>query len=244
MQTSQQPIHHEVTHYYQPTMSSCSQTSLAILLSYYNDVVAPEEIMQSVPVNKDDKGEDWGTINQNLATWCLSRGYTVTMHTADFQIIDTSWAGKPTSFILQRLKLARGNRDVPSLGPGYSEQYVESYIDYIEQGGTLHVERYMTEALLDRCLKNGPLLLCICFAVLYGVGRIINDTLRDYHTDDIAGNTGNHSVVLYGKDDAGNYMIADPWQKPGRHTFKPDDVLAAMAASQIECDNLFFQLGK
>lgn len=68
---------------------------MAILLSFFGVNITPEEVTAKIPVNKNDKGEDWGTINQQLATWCISEGYEVEMHTADFQIIDLSWADLP-----------------------------------------------------------------------------------------------------------------------------------------------------
>lgn len=237
-------IMHKVAHYYQPTNHSCSQSALAILLSFFGKSLTPEEIVANIPVNKNDEGEDWGTINQQLATWCLSQGFEVEMHTADFEIIDLSWAKLPKEKLLERMELAKDQRDVPALGKEWSKIYTQSYIDFLEAGGQLHIRPYMTTELLDGLLPNSPLLLCVCYNVLYGSGRSKDIGLRKSETDDLNGKLTNHSIVIYGKDNDGNYLIADPYKEPGLHTIEPERMLAAMAAAQMECDNLLFQLKK
>ena len=237
-------IEHKVTHYYQPTNHSCSQSAMAILLSFFGKNLTPEEIVAKIPVNKNDKGEDWGTINQQLATWCLSQGFDVDMYTADFEIIDLSWAKLPKEKLLERMELAKDHRNVPALGKEWSKIYTQSYIDFLEAGGQLHIRPYVTTELLDSLLSYSPLLLCVCYNVLYCKGRSKDMGLRKSETDDLNGKLTNHSIVIYGKDSDGNYLIADPYKEPGLHTIEPERMLAAMTAAQMECDNLLFQLKK
>lgn len=235
-------IEHQLTHYWQPTNTSCSQASLAMIFSYFGKVMTPEEILASVPVTKNDKGEDWGTNNQDLARWCLSQGFTVHLYTADFQVIDLSWVGLSKEKLLERMEATKGHRDVPALGRVWSERYMQSYINFVKAGGELEVVPYMSSELLDRLLANGPFMAAVCFNVLHTYGRVKNTGLREIELNDVAGGLGNHSVVVYGKDEKGNYLIADPWQKPGFHAVEPERLLAAMAASEIEADNMIIQL--
>lgn len=235
-------IEHKVTHFYQPTNHSCSQSAMAILLSFFGKTLTPEEIVSAIPVNKNDKGEDWGTINQQLATWCLSQDFEVDMYTADFEIIDLSWVKLPKEKLLERMELAKEQREVPALGKEWSKIYTQSYIDFLEAGGQLHLQPYMTTKLLDDLLSNSPLLLCVCYNVLYTSGRSKDIGLRKAETDDLNGKLTNHSIVIYGKDIDGNYLIADPYKEPGLHSIEPERMLAAMTAAQMECDNLLFQL--
>ncbi len=200
--------------------------------------------MATIPVNKNDKGEDWGTINQQLATWCLSQGFEVDMYTADFEIIDLSWVKLPKEKLLERMELAKDQRDVLALGKEWSKIYTQSYIDFVKTGGQLHIQPYMTTKLLDDLLPVSPLLLCVCYNVLYTSGRSKDIGLRKAETNDLNGKLTNHSIVIYGKDDDGNYLIADPYKEPGLHTVEPERMLAAMTAAQMECDNLLFQLKK
>ena len=206
--------------------------------------MTPEEIIAHVAVNKNDKGEDWGTLNQELATWCVKQGYSVKLCTADFQIIDLSWIGLPRDKLLERMEGAKGHRDVPSLGKEISRRYMQSYIDFVKAGGELRIVPYMSTALLDELLARGPIVASVAFSVLHTQGRVQYTGLRQTELDDIDGHLANHSIVVHGRDDAGNYLIADPWQEPGSHTIEPERLLAAMSASQVECDNVLFQLRK
>ncbi len=234
---------HEIIHYYQPTNHSCSQAALAILLSSYDDTRTPEQLIEQLPVLKGGNGEDFGSINQRLATWCISQGYEVEMHTADFEVIDLSWASLDTNAQLERMKLAKQYRKVPSIGKMWTDLYMQSYIDFLEAGGSLYIHPYMTTKLIDDALMTGPLLICVCNNVLFDGGRSTHESkLRDSTPDDLEGKLFNHSVVLYGKNKQGTYLIADPWRKPGFHEIEPERLLAAMTSAQMECDNLFFQL--
>lgn len=215
-----------------------------MVFSFLGVEMTPEQIMDNVPVNKDASGKDLGTLNQELVTWCLTQGFAVEMHTADFQLIDTSWAEMEKDKLLERMELAKTHRDVPSIGKEWSERYIQSYINFVKAGGELHIEPYMSELLINQLLSTGPLVVAVCFQVLHQTGRTKGIGLRAIEANDIEGGLTTHSVVVYGKNDAGDYLVADPWEQPGRFVFKPERLLMAMAASQIECDNVFFQLRK
>ncbi len=236
-------INYAVTHHLQPTNSSCSQSSLAMLLSYYGKTYTPQDIMDIVPVGKNEKGEDWGTINQHLATWCLSQGFDVVMYSSDFQVLDLSWSGLKASEIVEKLNAIKGHRDIPVLGKNFSEMYIQSYIDFIQVGGELHIEQCIATPLLDRLIERGPILTCICMSAYYGSGRQADDAgLRQDVTDDIDGKLYNHSIVIHGKDDEGNYLVADPWKTEGFYTVSPEKLVLSIQAAQLECDNLLFQM--
>ncbi|MGB2787407.1 MAG: hypothetical protein WBB94_03425 [Candidatus Saccharimonadaceae bacterium] len=235
-------IEHRITHHYQPTNTTCSQSAMAMLLSFFGRDVSPEEIVAAVPVIKNDEGEDWGTINQNLASWSITQGFEVDMYTADFQVIDLSWVDLPKAQLLERMELAKLRRDIPALGKDWSKIYMQSYIDFVNAGGRLFIRPYMTTGLIDSLLPDSPLLTCVCYNVLYGVGRSQSVELRKSESDDLSGKLANHSILIYGKDDSDNYLVADPWEEPGAHVVEPERLLAAMTAAQMECDNLLFQL--
>lgn len=217
---------------------------MAMLLSFFGQTYTPEEIASKVPVNKNDEGEDLGTINQQLATWCLSQGYEVEMYTADFEVVDLSWSMLSKEELLVRMEATKELREVPALGKEWSKIYMQSYIDFVTAGGKLYIRPYMTTELLDGLLPSSPLLLCVCYNVLYDIGRSKDIGLRKSRADDVSGKLTNHSIVVYGRNDRGNYLISDPWKVPGTHEVEPERLLASMAAAQMECDNLLFQLEK
>lgn len=214
------------------------------MLSYYGKDITAEQIMNDIPVGFNDQGEPWGTINQQLATWCIGQGYKVKMYTFDCQVIDQSWRDLSKAKLIERLEAAKAGRNVPSLGEEWSKAYLQSYIDYLNAGGELHIQSYVTSKLLYKLLKDGPLLACVCFNTMYGTGHSKNIGLRQSEIDDVNGNSTNHSIVIYGVTEKGDFEIADPWREPGTHVIEPERMLASITAAQVECDNLFFQLEK
>lgn len=233
-------INHRVVHQYQQNPTSCSQTALSILFSHYGIQKSQDEILQSVPQLKDENGKDFGTINQQLATWCTSLGFEVTLYTFDCQVIDQSWAELSPQDIIARLQAGMGGYEIPSLGRLWSNAYRQAYIDYLKAGGELNIEPAVTSKILYELLEQGPILACLSFSTLYGTGRV-NDRSE---FDDVNGKAWNHSVVIHGVDDAGNFRVSDPQRKPGSHIIEPERMIAAISTAQLECDNLLFQIRK
>ncbi len=66
--------------------------------------------------------------------------------------------------------------------------------------------------------------------------------LRESVSDDVQGKVYNHSFIIYGNNEVGNFLIADRWEQPGFHEIEPERMLATISAAQIECDNLLFQI--
>lgn len=233
-----QAISHTIQHQYQPTPTTCSQTALSILLSHYDEYLDPLEIERNVPQAKDEKGNDLGTITQLIAAWCANKGYDVHLYTFDCQIIDQTWSNLSTKAITERLTTSLdGGWIVPGLGEKWSRDYKQAYIDYIYTGSALTIQPAVSTKLLYQLLQKAPLFTTICINTLYGKGRTFGEKL-----DDIHGRTWNHSIVIYGNNQKGNFLIADPIVKPGLHVVEHERIIAAITAAQIECDNLLFQL--
>jgi hypothetical protein len=228
-------------HYYQQsTNHSCTPTATAMLLSHYGKTITPDDVMAAVPVNTDDQGEEIGSISQDLATWCLVQGFDVTMYSFDCQIIDLAWAKLSVEEVIERLQAVKMVRDVPNLGKLWSQKYVESYQHFLESGGELHIQPYVTESLLQELLQTGPIFVSICTQPYFDQGRTRYEGYKEEIADDVNGIVTTHSVVVYGINDDGDYLIADPWQ--GKYTAKSDRLLNGITAAQIECDNLLFVL--
>ena len=140
------------------------------------------------------------------------------------------------------MKLRKDGWVVPGIGEEWTKQYTQSYIDFVSAGGDLHVQPAVTTKLLYELLETGPFLPCVSYSTLYGAARSKNTDEIKSVDDDINGRAMNHSIVVYGNDDNGNFLIADPWKNPGLHTIEPERMLAAISTAQIECDNLLFQI--
>ncbi len=237
-------IEYKITHYLQPTNHSCSQTAVAMLLSHYGEILTPEDILAKAGVNQDESGNDIGTVNQDLATVCISLGYEVTIHSADFQLLDISWAGLSRQSLQDKLRLVLPARRVAALGDFWSQQYLHSYINFLEKGGELKITAYFSEQYFDELLVKGPFLCGVCPGVLYSLGhdRVQSGVIRESVPDDINGEVGTHSVIVYGKSDSGQYLVADPWY--GDQEVAAEALVAGCAAAQIECDNLIVAVKK
>lgn len=233
-------VSHKIDHQYQPTPTTCSQTAFSILLGHYNTNIPPLEAEQQVPQVKDSAGNDSGTITQQLAAWASGNGFNVTVHTFDSQIIDQSWSELTKDQIIAKLNSSLDDGwVVPGLGKEWSRAYRQSYIDLLEADCKLVIQPSVTTKLLYTLLEDNPIFATIGINTLYGRGRTLDG---DLGYDDIHGRTWNHSIVIYGNDEAGNFFIADPIVKPGLHVVEPERMIAAVTAAQVECDNLLFHL--
>jgi hypothetical protein len=213
-----------------------------MLLGFYGKSFTVADISDKVPQVYDENNEPCGTINQQMATWCLSLGFDVALYTFDCQVIDQSWSKLSGENLLERIEARKNGWVVPSMGDAWTKAYAQSYIDFVKAGGKLTIQPAVTSKLLYELLQDGPLLPCLSYSTLYGVGRTKNFDEHKSTDDDVNGRTWNHSVVIFGNDEHGNFLIADPFKKPGVHTIEPERMVAAISTGQIECDNLVFQL--
>lgn len=234
-------IEHNITHQYQPTATTCSQTALSILMSCYGRNVTPQQIEAGVPQVRDDQGIEAGTINVQLATWCLRQGFAVNLHSFDCQILDQSWSGLSATALLDRMQSTASALPIPSLGPTGSKAYREAYIEFLRLGGQLTIDSHLTQQSIFELLQSSPFLAGVCFHVLYkGEGKKRQINQFEYVPDDVNGRAMNHSIVVYGYNAEGSLLVADSWQKPGLHVVEPERLVAAISAAQIECDNMIF----
>lgn len=242
-----QAIKHKITHHYQPTSSSCGYASLSMLLSHYDQDIPTEELLRQVPQGKDENGESVGSLTAQLARWCAEQGYDVDFVSFDFLITDLAWAGLDNELLLEKLEAVKDIRDVHNVGGKYwSETYVQAYIDLIKAGGRLSVLPHVTTKLLYEKLKVAPVYVNICSSVVHGTGRQQYpepDTAKRLRVpDDIHGIVGTHSIVVYGNDEDGNFLVADPWD--GLEVIEPETMLCGITAAELECDAQCFQLLK
>lgn len=230
-------LRHRITHQYQPTSTTCSQAALSILLGHYGFEIAALDLERQVPQVKDEAGNDSGTITQLLAAWAIAQNFDVSLYTFDCQIIDQSWADLDSKSVVARLEAGLDGWSVPGLGKEWSRAYRQAYISFLQAGGKLTIQPSVTSELLYQLLSQGPIFTTVSINTLYAKGRT-----KDDKPDDVNGRTWNHCIVIYGNDEQGNFLIADPIVEPGLHVVKPERMIAAITAAQIECDNLLFQL--
>lgn len=231
-------IVHKVTHHYQPTNNTCGYAALATLLSYYGREYQPEELVRRVVQPKDSEGTSHGSVTAQLADWCQTEGFQADMYASDMYVLDLSWQDKSSEQIKKRLEEVKSKRKNAILGEHWMNVYEEAYIAMLNHGANLTVVQFITNELLYKLLKDGPVYTNICLNALSGRGRTTNPGLREDVVDDIKGGIATHSVVIYGNDEEGNFLVSDPWD--GLTTSSPEYMILAIEAAQIECDNQIF----
>lgn len=242
-----QVIEHKIIHTYQPTSTSCGYASLSMLLSHYDHIISTKELLSQVPQACDEEGKPVGSLTAQLAEWCLRQGFMVDFISFDLLITDLSWSGLNNEQLLEKLESVKEYRDVHSVGGKYwSKAYVQAYIDLIKSGGNLSVQPHVTSQLLYKWLETGPVFTNISSSVVHGTGRSQHPepetSKRLSIPDDKSGTVGTHSVVIYGNDSDGNFLVADPWD--GLEVVNVETMLCAITAAELECDSQCFRLKK
>lgn len=194
-----------------------------MLLSAYGVEIDVKDVMRDVPMLKNDKKKEWGTFGVDLARYCMKKGFDATYVSFDCLITDQKWAtlgarSLRSKFAAKKLAL--------SFDDALTKSFIRSYRNFLAEKGELLIQPRLTSVWLYRQLKRGPVIACITFAALYGRG------------------TGTHFVVIYGNDKKGNFLIADPWEKPGRHVVEPERLISAVMAAQMTCENAVFWIRK
>lgn len=233
-----QAITHKVTHHYQPTNNTCGYAALAIFLSHYDMQYKPEELVGKVPQPKDAEGTSHGSVTAQLADWTQTQGFQVHMFVSDMYILDLSWKNKSSEQIKERLEQVKSRRKVPLMNSHWVNIYENAYLSMLNHGAEITVAQFITTELLYKLLKDGPVYTNICSTANSGNGRTVNPGLRETKVDDINGGVSTHSVVIYGNDEDGNFLVADPWD--GLVTTEPEHMVLSIATAQIECDNQIF----
>ncbi len=234
-------IKHQIRHHLQPTGLSCGQTCVSMLLSHYGYDLSPKEVLEEMAGLRTDDGHEWGTVTPSLASLCIRKGFGATVYSFDCRITDHSWIDKSPEQILRRLKAIKKKRVIPTLGKNVTERFVQAYIDLLTAGGTLIIQPFVTEKLMDGLLKKGPFVTTVCMGAYYGKGRYRSTGLHKGVLDDVNGTIGTHFLVVYGKNAKGQYLIADPGRKEPA-LVDHDHLIGSIMAAQRDCENVLFQI--
>ena len=160
------------------------------------------------------------------------------MYVSDMYILDLSWAGKTSKQIQERLEQVKGKRTHQLMDTHWVHVYEDAYLAMLNGGAAITITQFITTKLVNKLLKDGPVFVNICSSALRGKGRTISPELRESAVDDMKGNINTHSVVVYGMNKTGDYLVSDPWD--GLIEVDPEQLVLAIEAAQIECDNQIF----
>lgn len=234
-------VKHDYNLILQPTNVSCTQTATAMMLSHYDKTVNLTEILEKT-VSKDESGEETGSSMQQLGTYCLDQGYDVELYSFDSLILDLSWSQMPSSQLIEKLELVREHRNVASLGENSTKNYIKEYLAFLKKGGTLIIESHPTSSLLKKLVSDGPVCAAVSHPTMAQSGHTSNTGLRRDIQNDLENDISTHAVLIYGCDDNGNFLIADPWGNPEIRTLTSEHLIASIMSAQWLCDNILFRI--
>lgn len=230
-------IKHKITHYFQPTNFTCGHAALSMALSHLGCEVRPEELITEVGSFKDGNGQVCGSLTTWMCSAMLRRNFDVELYCSDSELLDLSWASLAPKDVVERMMLAKEARTLKSLDRAMIRTYLDSYIEFIELGGTLTILPYISSNVLDDLLTRGPVIATFAYSALYGVGRTRATGVRQSIPDDMQGTTCTHAAVIFGRNEKGEYLIADPYIWAGFHVAPRDAVVAAIAAASFACES-------
>ena len=208
-----------------------------MLLSHYDSKYSVARVLADSPADKE-----FGSTMQQLATYCIKQGYNVEMYSFDARILDFTWSGLSREELVAKLERVKSVRNIESLGKQLTEQYVADYIEFLNKGGKLYIDPYPTRELLVRLVNEGPICVAVNFTTLLGTGHSKNVGLRASQQDDLDNEVTTHAVLVYGQDDDGNFLLADPWGEPQFNVATSDQLIASIMAAQWLCDNIIFRV--
>ena len=184
----------------QPTETSCGQTCLEAVYRFHQHSVPVDTLIAEIAQN-----DDGGTLSVQLALNALRHGFKTTIYSYNIRVFDPTWENLETQEIAQKLRLR-----LKRTRKGKARFNLESYIEYLEQGGKVRFNE-LTPALLEELLDPGiPILTGLSATHLYRYPRSHSNGVDD----DIYGNPEGHFVLLLEYlPKTRQVVVADPYQK-------------------------------
>ncbi len=184
----------------QPDDWTCGPTCLHAVYRYYEDLYDLEELIGTIP-----RLDDGGTLAVSLGYHALSRGYEATIYTFNLKVFDPTWFPAQKERLVGRLRQQMEVKVSSKL-----RLASQQYIDFLQSGGTIHMED-LRGGLLRRHLRQAtPILTGLSATYLYGGPR---ERADDLSPDDITGIPQGHFVVICGYDSQRRTAtVADPYR--------------------------------
>lgn len=186
--------------------SECGIAAASTLAHFYDKNVDYEEVREMIPKRRRKKG----LFTSQQARLLNQLGFeSVTIVTADLNLIDFTWANYTKKSIIRRMKKLRAY--YRRLQDEESREYVDDMIKWLED------EDYDNNLVIDYEFKK-----YICKQLDRGapVGAAVNWTSlfkfrkgkRLQKDGDIKGNGEDHAIVLRGYDDKGVFVVDSHYQ--------------------------------
>lgn len=186
----------------QPDDNTCGPTSLHAVYNYHNLPITLDEVITGI-----DRVSNGGTLAVYLGVDALKRGFDATIYTFNLRMFDPTWFGLSNSEIQDKIKARLQLKRIKKL-----KAMGDAYIEFLARGGNIKMED-LTTGLIQSFLDQGtPVLTGLSATYLYHSQReYANDEGQSVY-DDLKGEPMGHFVVLMGRSENGDILVADPYK--------------------------------
>jgi hypothetical protein len=225
-------------------LQDCVQTGAAQLLRYYGVKKTLTDIKQEVPVYVTSQGKPLGSSLGHMAAYFITLGFKTTLHIADIEIFDPSWACLTSKDLINKLKFRQPHLRHPLYDRQALEVVFNGYFDFINKGGQV-IFPIVSGKYLHQLLLTGPIYAVVSYQGLNRTSKtIFNKAENKFSQDDIQGSPGTHVVIISGYRQGEFQLVDSDLVHYGRRWVTTDHLIAAFYLAQTNLDNLLITLEK
>ncbi|MEQ9188330.1 MAG: hypothetical protein RLP15_11390 [Cryomorphaceae bacterium] len=186
----------------QPDDNTCGPTSLHAVYNYHNLELSLKEVIKGI-----DRVGNGGTLAVYLGVDALKRGFDATIYTFNLRMFDPTWFVLSSEQIRDKIRARLKHKRIKKL-----KDMGDAYMEFLALGGEIRMED-LTTALIQSFLDEGnPILTGLSATYLYHSQREYADDQGASVYDDLKGEPMGHFVVLMGRSDNGDILVADPYK--------------------------------
>jgi hypothetical protein len=179
--------------------SECSIASTTALANYFDENISYSEVRKLVP----KKLRKEGFFSSQQGRLLNQLGFmSVTIVTADLDLIDYSWAGLKKPSLIRRMKKLRTHYGKAQMSDMYD--YVNDMVKWLEDDqfdNNLVIDNNFRKYIKRQLKKNVPVGAAINWTSVF---KIKKSGTKD---SDIKGSEEHHSIVLRGCDEEGVFIV-------------------------------------
>ena len=185
----------------QPDDNTCGPTSLHAVYNYFGLDLNLKEVIESVK-----HLHNGGTLAVYLGLNALEKDFDATIYTFNVKMFDPTWFSLSSAGLRKKIK--------EQLAYKRSKRFnaiAHAYMEFLKNGGQIKMENLTTEFLQSFFDRKTPILTGLSATYLYQSKREYGNSRGQSVYDDLKGEPMGHFVVLMGRSENGNILVADPY---------------------------------
>ncbi len=216
----------------------CVQAAATQLLQYFGKKISIEDVRGEVPVYISKIGEPLGTSLGHIAAYFMKKGLHPTLHTADMEIFDRSWANNSSAEIVDLLSKRRPFVKHHKYNDEALDVIFDGYSLFLRTGGGITFPK-ITSEYLKKLLTKCPIFAVVHYNYFESAPKFILTNEKTSATADaIRGVTSSHAVVVHGYT-ATHFLVTDPdIEYGGKKEVVYEHLVSSILLAETEMDSL------